>query len=190
MRKDFYMFRHGETDYNVAGRWQGRGVDYPLNQNGVSQAEQLIEKLQGLGIEIIYSSPLKRALQTAQIAGSGIGAEVKILDDLAECALGVVEGMLKTEISVKYPELWQTWYEETDATDTRWPGGESKKEIQQRMFKAFETMLSYPENVIGVATHSGSMRYFLLAFDYGPHKIPNTALFHLVYEDGSWRLEE
>ena len=46
-----------------------------------------------------------------------------------------------------------------------------------------------PENIIGAASHSGSMRYFLLAFGYGPHKIPNTAVFHLVYDD-SWHLSE
>ncbi len=190
MRKDFYIFRHGETDCNAAGRWQGRSINYPLNENGISQAKLLIEKLQPLGIEIIYSSPLRRALQTAQIAGNGIGVGVKILDTLTECALGEVEGMLKNDISAKYPDLWEVWYQETTLTDTRWPKGESKKEIQQRMLKAFETMLTYPEKTIGVASHSGSMRYFLLAFGYGPHRIPNTALFHIVYENGSWCLEE
>ena len=50
MRKDFYVFRHGETDLNRQKRWQGSGMDYDLNQNGRAQAEYLAEKLAGKGI--------------------------------------------------------------------------------------------------------------------------------------------
>ena len=66
MRKDFYIFRHGETDYNAQKRWQGQGIDIDLNKTGLKQAEDLAEKMQHLGLEIIYSSPLKRARQTAE----------------------------------------------------------------------------------------------------------------------------
>ena len=65
MRKDFYIFRHGETDENLAKRWQGSGVDAPLNVTGIHQAQVLAEKINNLGIEVIYSSPLKRAQQTS-----------------------------------------------------------------------------------------------------------------------------
>ena len=189
MRKDFYLFRHGETAYNLEGRWQGRSVDLPLDATGLAQAETLAKNLVKTGLEVVYSSPLARARQTAQAVAAAAGVEVRILPELTEGDLGVCEGMFTTDIAAQYPELWHKWYDETTATDTRWPSGESKLEMQQRMFRGFEKMLSAPENIIGAASHSGSMRYFLLAFGYGPHKIPNTAVFHLVY-DGSWHLSE
>lgn len=189
MHKDFYIFRHGETDYNKEGRWQGCGVNFPLNEAGMLQAEALAEKMQGIKLDVIYSSPLERALQTAQIVADRQKAEVKILPELTEGCLGKCEGMLKEEVAAKYPGIWQEWYGDNLVMSTRWPGGESKLEIQQRMFKGFDKMLAAPEKTIGVASHSGSMRYFLLAFGYGPHKMPNTSLFHLIYHDGGWTLE-
>ena len=189
MRKDFYIFRHGETDCNREERWQGRGIDFPLNENGVAQAKALNSKLKDLGLEIIYSSPLKRAKQTAEIVAEKLGLKVCFLDELTEGCLGIVEGMKKEDIKQMDPERWEEWYGDNMIMSTRWPGGESKLEMQQRMFKGFEKMLKAPEKVIGVASHSGSMRYFFLAFGYGPHKMPNTALYHLLYEDGNWTLE-
>ena len=189
MRKDFYIFRHGETDCNREGRWQGRGVNLPLNENGVAQAEALDSRLKNLGLEVICSSPLERAQQTANIVAEKLGLKVLILDELTEGCLGVVEGMKKDDIKQLNPELWEEWYGDNMIMSTRWPGGESKLEMQQRMFKGFEKMIKMPQKIIGVASHSGSMRYFFLAFGYGPHKMPNTALYHLIYEDGNWSLE-
>ena len=91
MRKDFYIFRHGETDYNKEMRWQGCGVDLPLNATGIAQAVTLSERLKPLKLEVIYSSPLKRALETAQIAASQLKLKVKLLPDLREGCLGVCE---------------------------------------------------------------------------------------------------
>jgi probable phosphoglycerate mutase len=190
MHKDFYIFRHGETDENLAGRWQGNGVDFPLNATGVSQAEILAKKICDLGIEIIYSSPLKRAQQTANIVASKLNIDVKIMPEFTEGCLGVCEGMLKSDISLKYPDLWGKWYDDNIDMSVRWPGGESKQEMQDRMFKGITKLMNIPQSTIGIASHSGSMRYFLLAFGYGPHKMPNTALFHLIYDDGVWDLEE
>ena len=67
MRKDFYLFRHGETDYNKEHRWQGCGIDVSLNSRGIIQAQELASRLRECRIEHIYSSGLKRALQTAQM---------------------------------------------------------------------------------------------------------------------------
>lgn len=188
VRKDFYLFRHGETEYNRQRRWQGQGIDVYLNDSGVAQAQVLADKLQDKHIEIIYSSPLKRAVQTAQIVAKSGNIPVKVIDDLTEGSVGVCEGALREDVEKKYPEIWNIWYGDNDIMDIRWPEGESKLEVQQRMVKAFDFMLETPEKVIGVASHGAAMRYFLLKFGYGPHKMENTALFHLVYEDGKWSL--
>ena len=189
MQKIFYIFRHGETDYNLAKRWQGCSIDAPLNQTGIEQAELLAEKMKNFGLEVVFSSPLHRALKTAEIVAKKSGVRVKTMSELVEASVGVCEGLSVEEVASKYPDLWQRWYNEMDMND-RWPEGESKMEIQQRMQKAFAKLLQQPEKVIGVASHGGSMRYFLYAFGYGPHRMPNTALFRLVYEDGNWDLEQ
>ena len=186
MRKDFYIFRHGQTDYNLANRWQGSSIDADLNETGLSQAENLAERLKDFGIQKIYSSPLKRTFQTATAVAKVTNAPIEIIDELIEASVGVCEGMHREDVQKQYPDIWDEWYGENMNMETRWPDGESKKEIQDRMFVAFNKMLNTKENIIGVASHGGAIRYFLIALGYGPHKMPNTALFHVVYEDGKW----
>ena len=67
-RKDFYLFRHGETEYNRLGLRQGQGIDAGLNETGRLQAQKLAVYLEEKEIEVIYTSPLRRARQTAEIA--------------------------------------------------------------------------------------------------------------------------
>jgi len=190
MAKDFYLFRHGETDYNMQQRWQGQGVDIDLNANGRIQAQQLADKLQNKGLEVIYASPLKRALQTAQFVAKPHNIEIRLLPELMEGNVGDCEGVLREEVAKKYPDIWDIWYGDNDIMDVRWPNGESKLEIQQRMIRAFNIMSKANEKIIGVASHGAAMRYFLLQFGYGPHRMPNTALFHLVYDDEKFSLKE
>lgn len=185
MRKDFYIFRHGETDYNLAGRWQGQSVDFELNDTGLKQAENLSKRMKSLGIEVIYSSPLKRAYQTAKAVACETGAIIHIMPELTEGSLGLCEGMYRSDVKEKYPDTWNEWYNDNIKWDVCWPEGETKREVKDRMFKAFDKMSKSEENVIGVASHAGAIRYFLMGLGYGPHKMPNTALFHVIYEDGN-----
>lgn len=85
MRKDFYVFRHGETDLNKQKGWQGSGVDYDLNEAGVMQARSLVEKLRDKNLQIIFSSPLKRAKHTADTVAEAIHVPVVVKKDLREC---------------------------------------------------------------------------------------------------------
>jgi len=190
MRKDFYIFRHGETEYNRLQRWQGQGVDLDLNATGLLQAENLANKLQDKNLQVVYSSPLKRAVQTAEKVAERCGIEIRILADLTEGSVGDCEGELREKVAEKYPDIWNIWYGDNEIMDIRWPNGESKQEIQDRMIKAFEQMLKSDKQVIGVASHGAAIRYFLLKFGYGPHRMTNTALFHLIYQDGKWDLAE
>ena len=183
MHKDFYIFRHGETDYNLAGRWQGQSVDFELNDTGLKQAENLSKRMKSLGIEVIYSSPLKRAYQTAKAVACETGAIIHIMPELTEGSLGLCEGMYRSDVKEKYPDTWNEWYNDNIKWDVCWPEGETKREVKDRMFKAFDKMSKSEENVIGVASHAGAIRYFLMGLGYGPHKMPNTALFHVIYED-------
>lgn len=191
MRKDFYIFRHGETDYNKEKRWQGCGIDTELNENGLRQAEDLIPKLENKGIEIIYSSALKRALKTAEIVSDALALELKVIKDLREGSFGVGEGMRKPEVAEKFPEIYNAWYDDQkDNWDVAFPGGENKRQIQQRMLQVLEKLLKIKEKTIGIASHGSSIRYLLLGFGNRVGLMENTALYHLVYEDGTWRVED
>ena len=125
MAKDFYIFRHGETELNRRRRWQGSGTDYDLTEDGVSQAEELSAKLAGKGIEVIYSSPLLRARHTAEIAARMLKVPVKTEADLRECFYGEAEGRPIAELQKEMPEIVNNW--SRPGGDLRFPGGESRQ---------------------------------------------------------------
>ena len=97
---ELYIARHGETESNAAGRMQGGGVDTPLTPKGIAQAKALGETITGIDFDAIYSSPLKRAMDTARIAFN----DEALFDNqgmtdkrLAEIGLGGAEGMVWDE---------------------------------------------------------------------------------------------
>lgn len=190
MRKDFYIFRHGQTDYNVEKRWAGRDSDVSLNDRGIEQAEELGENLCGLGIEVIFSSNLIRAKHTAEIVAKTIGVEVKIKPEFHEGNFGVGEGRLLSELGDENPKLREDWNNlAPEFMDIRYPNGESKREIQERMFGALRDIANENYSVMGVASHGAAIRYLLMAFGIVLEKIPNGKPFHLLLENGEWSCE-
>ncbi len=98
------VLRHGETDYNRLGKYQG-STDTGLNELGVSQAVAVAERLKSMEFDRIVSSPLKRAVQTAEIVSGVHNLEIDICDDFAERNMGLFEGLSRAEIAADYPEL-------------------------------------------------------------------------------------
>lgn len=96
--KNFYIFRHGECPLNVSGRIQGQTFDGELTEKGRAQARRAGRKLQNKNIEIIVSSPMKRARQTAAIVASYVKAPIVFDDRLKEVNMGIVEGMHISEV--------------------------------------------------------------------------------------------
>lgn len=99
--KNFYIFRHGECPLNVSGRIQGQTFDGELTEKGRAQARRAGRKLQNKNIEIIVSSPMKRARQTAAIVASYVKAPIVFDDRLKEVNMGIVEGMHISEVEKK-----------------------------------------------------------------------------------------
>lgn len=89
-----YIIRHGQTDWNVEGRYAGR-MDIPLNRTGIKQAEEIREKLKDITFDKVYSSPLSRTYQTARIISDG---EIVKDERIIERYNGELEGKLKSEI--------------------------------------------------------------------------------------------
>ena len=131
----FWLVRHGQTDWNVSGRWQGQSSSAPgLNVVGVAQAQALREQLRGLHFSAIYSSDLLRARQTAALIAEPRGLAVSLEPRLREIHLGVWEGMLSAEILARYPlELEER---QRDPLHARPPGGESVAALALRALAA------------------------------------------------------
>lgn len=104
-RKDFYLFRHGETEYNRLGLRQGQGIDAGLNETGRLQAQKLAVYLEEKEIEVIYTSPLRRARQTAEIAAVRLCIAVISDERLLEGNFGAAEGLSKEEVKRRWPEI-------------------------------------------------------------------------------------
>ena len=100
-----YVTRHGETDYNVQKRYTG-STDIPLNAKGIYQAEELANKLSDIKFDIIVSSPLLRAKQTAEIIQKSYDVPIDIINEFSEINVGVYEGLTREEAQMKYPEVW------------------------------------------------------------------------------------
>jgi len=126
----FLLVRHGQTDWNQLGRYQGH-VDTPLNDTGRSQARILASQVPKDSIAAIYSSDLIRALETAKIIASKLNARVFIDHRLREIRLGEWEGMYIDDIVNKYPQDWS--WRQIDPVNARSPRGESLGELADRL---------------------------------------------------------
>ena len=98
------LARHGETDWNRDGIWQGHG-DPPLNELGRRQAAELAERMADVEIEALYSSDLRRAYETAEIVGRAKGVEITADPDLREMDVGSWSGLTTEEIATRFPEM-------------------------------------------------------------------------------------
>ena len=94
----FYVVRHGQTDWNAKGRIQGK-TDIELNEIGIEQARQLKALIKDYNIDLIISSPLKRARKTAEIINETVKCNIIFEDSLKERGYGIFEGMIRKEIN-------------------------------------------------------------------------------------------
>lgn len=129
------LVRHGQTDWNLEGRYQGH-ADAPLNATGRAQAGALAEQLAGQSFEAIYSSNLRRAHETAGIIAEKHGMIVLVDERLREVNLGGWEGMLFSDIVAQYPSEWEQ--RQRDPAHSRPPGGESASELSVRVLAAVD----------------------------------------------------
>ncbi|MFG1908948.1 histidine phosphatase family protein [Kribbella sp. NPDC048928] len=117
-----YLARHGQTEWNTAGRRQGR-LDSPLTPHGSDQAHRNAQLLSGEGIDAVFASPLGRARRTATIIGTELGLGIRVVDDLAEIDHGLWSGLTAAEIDARWPG--QRAVRERDKYTFRFPNGES-----------------------------------------------------------------
>ena len=192
MRKDFYIFRHGQSSYNLAGRTQGRTNDSVLTELGREQARAVGQKLAGRGIEVIITSPLERAKETAKLANETLRVPVLTDERFIEVDVGESEGMHYTDIQNKYGEKYQQWRSlDCKYENMCFEGGKKKKQVRQRVFGGLE---DYAENsaydILAISSHGIMLSQVLIAMKVGVVDVKNGAILHIFYEDGKWKVAE
>jgi broad specificity phosphatase PhoE len=148
---EIILVRHGETDLNAGEIFRGL-VDVELNETGLRQAELLGEYLAGEKIDIVYSSPLKRAVKTAETIARPHALEVNIVRNLIDIDYGEWQGLPLQEITVEYRELYRDWLDTPE--QVRIPGGESLEEVRARVMPFVEdAVMRCGEGKIVFVTH-------------------------------------
>lgn len=158
MPTTFLLARHGETEWNRDGRWQGQS-DVALSALGLAQARALGQRLAPEPVAAIYSSDLIRARATAE-AIAGIlrrPAPVHLDRRLREVDVGRIAGLTRREVAETFPEFWAALKEYP--VDTRFPGGETFRELEARALEAVQEIATrHPDETVLVVTHGGVIR--------------------------------
>lgn len=138
--REIWLLRHGQTDWNLQGRWQGQAPFAPgLNETGFAQARSAAEELSGIRFSVIYSSDLLRARQTAEAVAEKQGLSVLVDERLREVNLGEWEGMLSEDVKARYPnELKER---DENPLNARPPQGETLAEVAERAGTAVKDIL-------------------------------------------------
>lgn len=151
------LIRHGQTDYNLEKRYCGFS-DPPLNAQGIWQAEKLADRLNGLKIDKVYSSDLKRARQTAEIVFRDILIEKST--DFREMNFGIFEGLGYEMIIKEYPHLYSEWI--NSPAKIKIPGGEGLIDLKRRVLEKLASILSvHVDDTIAIVSHAGPIRVIL-----------------------------
>ncbi len=158
---DFYIMRHGESEANASGRIQGH-ADYPLNDNGRAQALAAASYLSGRGIGRVFSSPLRRALDTARAISSGLALPPPVIEPaLTELDTGCFTGLTMEEIRERFPADHARFRSQS------WEGvsGAESNESLERRAKAVWALLrdeaSRSEGNIVALTHGGTIQWLV-----------------------------
>jgi broad specificity phosphatase PhoE len=159
------LARHGETDWNREGRFQGH-ADPPLNATGRAQAAELAAELKAVGLAAVYSSPLRRALETAQAVAAEHGLEPVAVEALREVDVGSWQGLTRVEIEAQFPEQFARWLD----YDQGWEDGESYEEMGRRAVAALlELALAHEGERVLAVTHGGPIRAVFAFADETSH---------------------
>ena len=147
---EIILARHGETEWNVGEIFRGR-IDIELNETGIKQAQLLAEYLSGVKIEAICSSPLKRALTTAQMIADYHQLDVQIAPGLIDLNYGKWQGLPHQEVKDKYKKLYTEWINSPHQITI--PEGESLNDVRQRAISVVDEVTAKYEGTVALVSH-------------------------------------
>lgn len=165
-----YCVRHGESTYNAEGRVQGQS-DVPLSELGRRQGEATANALATVGIEAIYSSPLRRARETAEIIARRTVGDIRLDPRLMEINAGIFQDRLRRELLTEFPEEFRRWTSEDP--DFVIPGGESRRQLAERGVAAFRDIMAAGFERVAVVSHGRLLVVTLRALlSHHHHNLP------------------
>lgn len=149
-----YLIRHGQTTGDVEDRYGGNYDDH-LSEEGEVQALKLAARLKDSGIQVILTSPLARAKETAEIFKATLGCDVTVLENVRERnQYGVLTGLVKSEAKLQYPDLVEKVKDYHNTIER----AEPYSNFKQRIEKVFGEFTNVPYSTIAVVTHGGPIR--------------------------------
>ncbi|MCO5249289.1 MAG: histidine phosphatase family protein [Chitinophagales bacterium] len=193
MSKYIYLIRHGQTDYNLEGIVQGKGIDSVLNETGKKQALLFFEKYKNIHFDAVYTSTLKRTNQTvAPFIKMGLKHEMR--KSLDEINWGIFEGVKHDAIlDSKYKAIMQSW---ADGNLTnRVENGDSPLDLQAKQIPLIEELRKGNFANILLCSHGRAIRALLCGFldlplsDMDQFVHQNTCLYKLSLQDKTFHLE-
>jgi broad specificity phosphatase PhoE len=185
------LVRHGETDWNRDRRFQGH-ADQPLNDAGREQARALADELGHERIDVVYTSDLVRARETAEIVAARLGVDVVARSELREIDVGDWEGLTWPEIEERHPEGARAWHEHGHG----WTSGETYDQLGERIIAALQRIAAdHPAQRVLVVGHGGTVRAtraFIEGLSVATSRkrspgIGNCEVFRVAVEDGAFR---
>jgi probable phosphoglycerate mutase len=189
---EMIVIRHGETEWNLLGRWQGHENSL-LTENGHIQAKAMAKALKQFTVSVVYSSDLGRALQTAHYVEETLGHPILTDHRLRERHLGIFQGLTTLQMKAEYPDIFEKF--QNAGPEFVVPGGESIQQRYDRSVDYFKQLVArHPGETIAVITHGGVLdglfRFVTgLALEIPRHfKIWNCSLNIFSYSAGQWRL--
>jgi broad specificity phosphatase PhoE len=166
--EEAFLVRHGETEWNRTGRRQGQ-LDAPLTENGSAEIQRVAERIGSLPIDGVFSSPLGRAITTAQAYAEILQQTITTIDDLREIDHGDMAGMTNEEIERAFPG--QLTRRSRDKYQWRFPKGESYADADLRAASALRQIAESGSARPLIVTHEMIGRMLLRnLLDLGPHE--------------------
>jgi broad specificity phosphatase PhoE len=149
-----FLARHGESDWNVEKRFQGHS-DRPLTERGRKQARALADLVGAEKIDAVYTSPLSRARETAEIVAARAGLEAVALPELREVDTGSWSGLSRADVETRFPEGFARWR----SGGSGWEDGESYDEMAEQVIGALRKIAEdHPDGRVLVISHGGPIR--------------------------------
>lgn len=182
MITEICLVRHGETDWNSFGKLQGR-TDIPLNSNGINQARECGKFLASANWDLIVTSPLQRAKQTAEIISRLINIPIYEMADFLERDYGDAEGMTVKERAAAFP-------------DKNYPNQENRNSLNKRVMIGLEKIIqSYKCRRVILVAHGAVINAILAQLSngkvgFGKTKLINACISNIDFSQDTWNIRD
>ena len=174
---ELWLARHGETDWTLS-RQHTSTTDLDLTPNGEEQARRLGERLRGHEFALVFSSPMKRARRTAELAG--LGDRLELIEDFKEWEYGEYEGVTTNEIHERLDPDWDLWRDGN-------PGGETLEQVAARADRVIERIQQVDGDALcfghGHMSRVFGARYLGVDGSFGRYLMMGTATLSIIGQE-------